>query len=144
MANQWNSPIATQTVVWRGTSTVETLDISNAFPAARALNQAIYGLNITGGVSGNFSVAVVGHVGGYTYHLAGLTNISAAGSYILYPAVYGPTGGISGTFAVGANLGDAQRLDWTVPPARVHFIANTGTAGISASCTVSACLSVNR
>ena len=143
MANQWNSTIATQTVAFRGTSSVEVRDISTAFPNLRVVSGAVYGLNVAGGVSGSFGVHVVGMVGGFTYTIAGLTAISAVGNYILYPTGYSSTGALQGV-GTGLPLSDANRIDQTVPPVSVNFQSGVATAGISANCTVSASLYVNR
>lgn len=144
MANQWSGPIATQTVTFRGTSAIGVKATSVNFPGTRAIINASYGLNVTGGVSGNFSCVVAGNIGGTTYLLAGITAVTAAGKYILFPVGYSSNGAVSAippvAASVGGGLGDMMRLDQTVPPSYVYLIANTGTAGISANCTVSAVL----
>jgi hypothetical protein len=138
MANQWNAVIATQTVAFRGTSSVGVKAFSTALPQVRALGDAVYGVKVAGGISGTFGVFVVGYVGGTTYVLAGVTNITAAGNYILYPVGYSSTGapGIPGD--VQASVAGIHRLDRVVPPSHVAFQSAVATVGISASCTVSA------
>lgn len=140
MPRRWNGTIATQTVPFRGTSSI-TVPVTVNQINFRALTRAVYALNVTGGVSGSFGVHIVSRVGGYTFTVAGLTAISAVGNYILYPAGYSATGAlmpIGG--AVGFPLSDVNRIDWSLPPVNVNFQSGVATAGISANCTVAATL----
>lgn len=139
MANQWNATIATQTVAFRGTSTVDVKVAVKDFHDIRSIAGAAYSLLVAGGVSGNFSVVVSGFIGGATFQLAGVTAVTAAGAYALYPIGYSSSGAVA-AIPLATNLGDAFTFTNIVPPARVHFVANTSTAGISANCTVAACL----
>lgn len=140
MPNQFNAGIAAQTVVWRGTSTIDVKANTPNFPNVRAIAGAAYALRVTGGVSGNFGCIVLGRIGdvaGSTIMLSGVTNISAAGTYPLTPFGY------SGT-AAGSLLDPTTvsiRLDQIIPPSHVVLQAtNATTAGISAACTVAAAL----
>lgn len=144
MPNQWNAVIATQTALFRGTSTVGVKGTNQNFPSARSLASAVYGLNVTGGVSGSFSVMVVGNIGGYSYYLAGISAVSAAGNYILQPIGYSSANGLPITppLAPTVDMAGINRLDMIVPPSSVQFAPGVLTAGISAACTVSACFSV--
>ena len=139
MANRWNAPIATQTVVFRGTSTVSVLQTSDEFPTFKAFSDARYFLSVTGGVSGNFSVVVGGNVGGQTVFLAGVTALTAAGQYALFPIGYSSNGTVLAV-PTAQNYSEIFTYAGVVPPTHVQFTANTGTAGISASCTVRAAL----
>lgn len=141
MAGQFNAVIATQTVVFRGTSQVKVETANVQFPNMRALAGAAYVLNVTGGVSGAFGVVVMGQVGGYTVSLAGVTNISSVGNYVLYPFGY-TTSGVGNLGGAGIPL--EPRIDQIVPPYSVLFQGNSGTAGISATLTVSAAVQVPR
>lgn len=138
MANQWTGVIATQTVAFRGTSTVGVLGINNTFPQARALEQAVYGVSITGGISGSFAVLVRGRIGGVPYLIAGLTAITAAGAFILSPIGYSNTNGtvIPLPLAPGISVDGVHRIDRVVAPSDVLFQSGVATAGISANCTV--------
>lgn len=138
MANQWNAQIATQTVVFRGTSAVRVHQANPAFPKGRIITGAVYGLNVVGGVSGSFGVHIIGNIGGSTYIVAGVTAISAAGVYVLYPVGYTSTGANTGIPSSSPGLGDMNRLDQYIPPEVVAFQSGVATAGISANCTVSA------
>ena len=139
MANRWNGRIATQTVAFRGTSVVGVLATSNTFPTFHAVDNARYWLSVTGGVSGTFSVVVNGLISGQTAILAGITSVGAAGQYVLFPIGYSNSG-LAMTVPTVQNLSEMHRFDMVLPPANVQFIANTGTAGISANCTVHAVL----
>ena len=139
MANRWNGAIATQTVVFRGTSVVGVLATSNTFPTFHTVSDARYWLSVVGGVSGTFSVVVNGKVSGNTVILAGITSVGAAGQYVMFPIGYSNSG-LAMTVPTVQNLSEMHRFDMVLPPSNVQFIANTGTAGISANCTVSAAL----
>lgn len=144
MPNQWSGPIATQTVTFRGTSQIGVKSTSPNFPGSRALVDAKYALVVSGGVSGNFSCVVAGNIGGTTHLIAGITAVTAAGKYILFPVGYSSNGAVSAippvAASIGGGLGDMNRLDGILAPSYVYLIANTGTAGISANCTISAVL----
>ena len=137
MANRWTGTIATQTVVFRGTSQVGVLSANQNFPTFHTVSGAGYFLTVTGGVSGNFSCVVNGTVSGHTVHLAGVTAVTAAGVFALYPIGYSSNGSVVAV-PLATALGDALTYTSLVAPSNVQFIANTGTAGISASCTVRA------
>lgn len=143
MPNQWNGNIALQNVPFRGTSQVSVKTSFPNFPDVRCISRARYAVNVTGGVSGSFGVLVLGHIGGNTYHLAGNTGISGIGNFVLYPIGYTGAGGQPGTIMSSVMvppLSDTLTLIDYVPPSLVHFQSGVATAGISAACTVSACL----
>lgn len=143
MPNQWNATLATQNVAFRGTSQVSIKTSFTAFPDVRSITQARYAVNVTGGVSGSFGVLVLGHVGGFTVHLAGNTAISAIGTYVLYPIGYTGGGAQPGVIMSTIStppLSDVLTLVDVVPPSLVHFQSGVATAGISAACTVVGCL----
>lgn len=138
MANQWTGVIATQTVAFRGTSTVGILGANNTFPQSRSLENAVYGVSITGGISGSFAVLVRGRIGGVPYLIAGLTAIAAAGAFVLSPIGYSNTNGsvITLPLAPGVSVDAVNRIDRIVTPSDVLFQSGVATAGISANCTV--------
>jgi len=78
-------------------------------------------------------------LGNSTVVLAGVTQLSGVGTYVLYPVGYSSTGLAGAVGAVG-NVGDLNRLDWTVPPTAVIFQSGVATAGISTTMTVNAVL----
>lgn len=139
MANRWNGNIATQTVVFRGTSTVAVRGFNENFPNFHSVSDARYWLSVTGGVSGNFSVTVQGVISGQTVLLAGQTAVTAAGEYALFPVGYS-SNGTALAIPPAQNLSELHRYDTVVPPSHIQFVANTSTAGISANCTVRAAL----
>lgn len=137
MANQWNAAIASQTVHFRGTSAVGVRAFANQIPHSRALVGTRYSLQVTGGVSGSFGAHVVAAVGGATVVVAGLTNISAAGNYVLTPVGFSASGAaINGTFGGLPAMDTYLRLDEIAPPLTVAFQSGVATAGISANCSV--------
>lgn len=141
MAYNFNGTIATQGVVFRGTSNVKVVTTTPAFPNCRAIESAVYVLKVAGGVSGTFGAVVYGAVGGVagsTVALAGVTGVNAVGTYVLFPVGYSVSG--SGTLADVAAGAMINRIDQTVPPSFVAFQSNTATAGISATLTVSAAM----
>lgn len=142
MPNQWNALIATQTVGFRGSSAVGVKTANPNFPDVRCLTKARYAMSVAGGVSGSFAVNIVGHIGGSTYHLAGVTAISAAGSYVFAPFGYYNGAPSTPVLLTGlSSIVDVTTLMDVIPPSAVHFLsAVTSTVGISANCTVSACL----
>ena len=142
MAQPFNAIIAKQTDDFRGTSTISVLSTTSAFPNARALSRAMYAVNVEAGQSGTFGVDVVGSIGGTTYTIAGLTSISAAGNYILYPRTYGSDGALDAVEAA-VSVATQQIID-IVPPSAVMFRSNVATAGVTAVITVSAVLYANR
>lgn len=139
MPKQWNGTLATQTVVFRGTSRVDIMSAGAGAQNFRTISRAAYKLTVTGGVSGSFGAHVLGYLGNTTIVLAGVTAVGAAGNFVFFPVGYSSTGAQGAVGAVG-NVGDINRLDWTVPPTAVIFQSGVATAGISANCTVSAVL----
>lgn len=141
MPNQFNAGIAAQTVVWRGTSTIDVKANTPNFPNVRAIAGGAYALRVTGGVSGNFGCIVLGRIGdvaGSTVMLCGTTNISAAGTYVLSPFGYSGAGNVG---TLGDTSGFALTLTQIVPPSHVVLQATNATnAGISASCAIAAAL----
>ena len=141
MANQWNGTIATQTVAFRGLSQVFVRSTNSTFPNHRTITDAVYSMVVTGGISGTFGVNVVGHLGsasGATFIIAGLTALTAAGNYILFPFGYSSTG--AGLLAYAPSKESLVTLDKIVPPTYVGFQSAVATVGISANCTVSVAL----
>ena len=138
MAKQWGGVLASQTVHFRGTSRVNVMEAGAGAQNFRTISRAVYSLTVTGGVSGSFGAHILGYVGNTTVVVAGLTSISAVGSYIMYPVGYSSTGaqGLVGAVSLGVNA--INRLDWTVPPTAVVFQSGVATAGISATCSVAA------
>lgn len=140
MPNQFNASIANQTVVFRGTSTIDVKANTVNFPNVRAIAGAAYVLRVTGGVSGNFGCIVLGRIGdvaGSTVMLSGITNVSAAGTYILTP--FGYSGGATGTLLDPTSV--SIKIDQIVPPSHVVLQATAApTAGISANCSIAAAL----
>ena len=138
MANQWSGTIATQTVAFRGTSTVFITPTFTEFPNTRTVSAAAYILGVSGGVSGSFGVTVRGRIGreaqGANISLAGVTAISASGDYVLFPYGYS----VSGIGTLSNQVDVLQRIDQIVPPSSVIFQSGVATAGISAYCIVSA------
>ena len=139
MANQWNAVLATQTVAFRGISQHDTKFTASEFPSIRAVENAVYGLRVAGGVSGSFGVLVLGMIGGFTYFLAGITAVSAAGSYVIRPMGYSSNGAALAVPTTESNEVQYQ-LTNILPPSQVVFQSGVTTAGISANCTVSAAL----
>lgn len=78
-----------------------------------------FGIVCTQGVSGNFSVNIIGAVGGATYIIAGRTSISAVGSYPVPLILYGNSG-------TPTNIGIPR-------PYQVQFQSNAAPAGFTAS-----------
>jgi hypothetical protein len=144
MANQFNQIIATQTVAFRGLSQVGVRTGNINYPNSRTITGAVYSLLVTGGISGTFGVNVVGIIGGATYTIAGVTAITAAGSYILYPVGYSSTGAGGAVGAVSAGVNAIHRIDHIVPPYYVGFQSAVATVGISANCTVALASQVNK
>lgn len=152
MPNQWSGRIAGQSAHFRGTSFVGIKAQAPEFPNTKSLAGAVYVARVTGGVSGSFSVHVLGMIGkhgtaalpnsdisnvGTTVCIAGVTGVAAAGTYILVPYGYSANGvPVLADAAVGMHT-----IDEVVPPALVAFEPTTGAAvGISAHVLVSACL----
>lgn len=140
MPKQWNGQLATQTVVFRGTSRVDVMSAGAGSQNFRTISRAAYSLVVTGGVSGSFGAHILGYLGNTTAVLAGVTAVSAVGTYVLYPVGYSSTGAQGAVGAVSSGVKDINRLDWTVPPTAVVFQSGVATSGISANCTVSAVL----
>lgn len=139
MAQQFNGIIAQQTVAFRGTSAISVFTGTSSFPVFRAIRDARYTANLTGGNSGSFSVHVIGSIGGTTYIIAGLTAMgTTTTSYVLPPRGYdnGGLGIVLGT--VGSTYTTLENI---VPPSAVVFQSGVATAGISRAVTVSAVLS---
>ena len=137
MANPFNAIIAVQTANWRGSSVV-TVRGTTALSAqnVRAIAGACYGLKVSGGVSGTFGVFALGYVGGSTYVLAGVTNVTAAGNYIFYPVGYSSTGAPGVPGDIQSSVSILNRIDQIVPPSHIVFQSAVATVGISAACTV--------
>ena len=72
--------------------------------------------------------------------IAGVSAVSAAGNYMLYPVGYSSTGAAGAVGAVSTGVDGINQIMWTVPPTAVIFQSGVATAGISANCTVSAVL----
>ncbi len=142
MAQQFNAIIAEQTDHFRGVSTIQISQTTSNLPNSRAISGSRYVAEVVGGVSGMFSVVVVGHIGGTTHAIAGVTAIAAAGSFTLYHAVYnsGGTNNVIGT----VNSVTRHHIDQVVPPSAVLFGSSGSAVGISASVTVSASLQARR
>ena len=137
MAQQFNGTIAVQTAHFRGTSTINIRKVVPEMSSFRSISGAAYGINVTGGVSGSFGVLVLGHIGGITYTLAGLTTV-ASGVQLLAPATYARTGAENATET--AMSIETQQILNLVPPSYVAFQSGVATAGISAAITVTACI----
>ena len=137
MARFWNGTLATQTVTFRGTSTIQVLG-GGGLPNFRDITDAKYSVVVSGGVSGSFGVHVLGFVGNTTHMLAGLTAITAAGARVLYPIGYSTTGVQNVPGTVVLSLADMNHLDMSIPPSHVVFQSGVATAGISATITVGA------
>ena len=137
MARYWNGTLATQTVVFRGTSTIQVLG-GNGMPNFRNISDARYSVIVSGGVSGSFGVHVLGFVGTTTYMIAGLTALTAAGARILYPVGYSTTGVQNVPGTVVLSKGDMHLIDMTIPPSHVVFQSGVATAGISATIAIGA------
>ena len=138
MSKQFNAIIADQRVIFRGSSSVGIS--TSTMPSFRSITGAVYGVNITGGISGSFGVHVVGSVGGTTYIVAGLTTLGA-GSFILYPAQYETSGAMSDLETTTGLT--THRYDNLIPPSLVVFEAGgaANAIGISATIEVSAVIS---
>ena len=140
MAQQFNSIIATQSVIFRGTSVIDILSTTTALPVFRAIAGSAYAVTLSGGQSGTFGVVVKGSLGGTTYTIAGVTALTAVGNFMLYPTTYDEDGAeeLQSTAITVAG----HRIDQIVPPSTVEFsvagIANT--LGVSTVATVSAVL----
>ena len=141
MSKQFNALIADQRVIFRGTSRVGIS--TSTMPSFRAITGAIYGLSVSGGISGSFGVAVYGHVGGTTYLVAGLTTITTSGTRILYRGTYSQTGVVNPLETVAGTT--ATIPGQTVPPSLVEFsaVGIANAIGISAYIAVSACISAD-
>lgn len=133
--SDFNGILATQTDHFRGTSTI---DIGHITPNFRAIQGARYIATVSGGVSGAFSVEVVGSLGGREVVLCGLSNLVAAGDYLLYPRI----GDVGGDFLdLETPVGTSQQTyDQLVPPSKVVFRPGDPVDGISASIVVGACI----
>jgi hypothetical protein len=140
MARQWNGTLATQTVAFRGTSTVAVLNTTTSAPNFRAISGAAYSLVVAGGISGSFGVHILGYAGNTTFVLAGVTAISTAGNRILYPVGYSSTGAAGAVGAILLSTVDINRIDQDITPTHVVFQSGVATVGISAHCTVGAML----
>jgi hypothetical protein len=140
MPKQWNGTLATQTVAFRGTSRVDIMSAGAGAQNFRTISRAAYSVRVVGGISGaNFGAHILGYLGNSTVVLAGVTALTVAGTYVMYPVGYTNTGAAGAVGAVGLVDG-MNRLDWTVPPTAVVFQSGVATAGISANMTVSAVL----
>lgn len=133
--------LATQTVPFRGTSTVFVHTSVPEMSNFRALRSAVYTCTVAGGVSGSFGVVVLGMVGGMTVHIAGNTTFlfDTVGQVacVLYPASYGSDGKLN---ALETATAAATQQIMSVPPYAVVFQSAIATAGISANLTVGAVL----
>ena len=88
MPKQWNGTLATQTVVFRGTSRVDVMSAGAGSQNFRTISRAAYLLNVAGGVSGSFGAHILGYVGNTTFVIAGLTAVSAVGNdLVLVPLI---------------------------------------------------------
>lgn len=132
----WSGQIAGQTYNWRGTSSFSIFSEVEDFPSLRVITGAAYTLRVTGGVSGTFGVVVVGNIGGSTVNLAGLTAITAAGTYVMFPVGYSSTG--AGNAIGGVQVSMFHRLDQLIQPSVVALQSAIATVGISAACTIHA------
>jgi hypothetical protein len=133
--NTFNGIIATQTDHFRGTSTISIMGQVPNFPHFKCVDDALYAMEITGGVSGSFGVLVMGNIGGTTYILAGLTSITAAGKYMITPFMYDADGG-EDTIETTITTTRVQPHA-LVPPSSVSVQSGVATHGISATITVS-------
>ena len=140
MPKQWNGVLATQTVVFRGTSRVDVMVAGAGNQNFRTISRAAYSMAVTGGISGSFGAHILGYLGNTTIVLAGVTAVGAVGTFVFYPVGYSSTGAQGAVGAVSLGVNAINRLDWTVPPTAVVFQSGVATAGISANCTVSAVL----
>ena len=135
MSKQFNAIIADQRVIFRGTSSVGIS--TSTMPSFRSITAAVYGVNVTGGISGSFGVTILGSIGGTTYVIAGLTSLTA-GSFVCYPATYDADGSLQALET--DNTVVLKSYDQLIPPTRVVFdsagVANT--LGVSATIEVSA------
>lgn len=142
MAQQFNAIIAEQTDHFRGNSFVSVLSTTDALPNFRAITGSAYTAQVSGGVSGSFGVLIRGRVGGLVLDLAGLTAISTAGNFVLYPITYNTNGAAN---AVETAISAAtKQIDQIMPPSEVLFQSGDATEGISASIQVTATLYANR
>ena len=98
-----------------------------------AIDKTVYTAVVTGGVSGSFGVNAIGHVGGTTFYLAGVSAVTAAGKYVLFPFGYTHFG-TGAIIHLGGNL---NRIDNVIPASQISYEA-VNAAGISALVTVSA------
>ena len=135
MSKQFNAIIADQRVIFRGSSTVGIS--TSTMPHYRAITGAVYGVQVTGGISGSFGVEIQGVIGEANYVIAGLSTL-VAGAFVLYPATYAAAGALNDLEVVDTVA--LRTYDQLVPPSSVVFSA-AGAAnalGISATITVSA------
>lgn len=140
MARHWNGTLATQTVAFRGTSRVNIMSAGAGAQNFRTISRAAYSVAVVGGISGGaWGAHILGYLGNTTVVLAGVTNLTVAGTYVMYPVGYTNTGAQGAVGAAGLVDG-MNRLDWTVPPTAVVFQSAIATVGISANMTVSAVL----
>lgn len=139
MPKQWNGTLATQTAHFRGTSRVDVMVAGAGAQNFRTISRAAYALRVTGGVSGTFGAHILGYLGDTTAVLAGVTAVTAAGTFVFYPVGYTNTG-VAGAVGAAGLVDGMNRLDWTVPPTAVIFQSAIATVGISAACTVGAVL----
>lgn len=137
VANQTLTLVARQDVHFRGTSTVDMRAFAPNLPNHKALVAARYILAVTGGVSGQFSVEIGGHLGTATYSLAGITAVVAAGTYLIAPVGYSGNGArANGTFGgLASTVSHTQLID-AVPGTFAVFQSTPATAGVSAHCSV--------
>jgi len=140
MAQHFNGIIATQTDHFAGVSTVDVRGKVPNMQGFRSLSNSVYGVEVTGGVSGTFGVFVIGSVGGATYVIAGSSARTAAGSTILYPATYDADGVLNAPETNKAVT--TQEINYFVPPTHVVFsgASAANNFGVSAAITVSAVL----
>lgn len=132
----FNAKLVTVSGTFSGKTTQPIRPNSQSFPNMGALDGAIYSAVVSGGLSGTIGVNVLGYVGATTYYVAGLTNISAVGKYVLYPFGYTNTGAaVVPSTAYGPN--DLHRIDTLVPGSLVTIEAVNG-GGVSTTVVFSA------
>ena len=141
MSKQFNSIIASQRVEFTGITSVSIP--TSLMPNFKAITGAVYALNITGGISGTFGVAVWGHIGGVTYLIAGLTALSGVGRLVLYRASYSFTGAINPLETIVGITATVPGL--VIPPSIVEFstAGPDNATGVSATIEVGACISAD-
>src|SRR3990167_11506859 len=105
MPKQWNGVLATQTVVFRGTSRVDVMVAGAGNQNFRTISRAAYSMAVTGGISGSFGAHILGYLGNTTIVLAGVTAVGAAGPFFFFPVGYSSTGaqGAGGAITVDGN-----------------------------------------